>query len=179
MAEVRTLARPYARSVFEIARDADALAQWSQALAAVADVVANDDVRSVMGNPNVSDRQLADSIIGIAGGDSLPQDAASYVRLLADNKRLVLAPAIAEAFEDMRAEYEKRMDVTVVTASEFSEQQQQALSDSLQQRLSANVSLSFERDDSLIAGAVIHAGDLVIDHSMRYQLERMQQRLTQ
>lgn len=179
MAEVRTLARPYARSVFEIARDADALAAWSQALAAVAEIVVNDDVASVMNNPNVDDDQLAESIISIAGGDNLPEHSGNYVRLLATNKRLVLAPEIAEEFETMRAEYERRMDVTVTSAAAFSEQQQQALSDSLEQRLSAQVSLSFEQDEDLIAGAVIRAGDLVIDRSMRSQLARMQQRLTQ
>lgn len=179
MAEVRTLARPYARSVFEIARDADSLEAWSKTLAAVAEIVGNEDVASVMGNPNVADAQLAESIVDIAGGDSLPAHAANYVRLLADNKRLVLAPEIADEFEGMRAEYEKRMDVTVTSAAVLSEQQQQALSDSLEQRLSARVALSFEQDESLIAGAVIRAGDLVIDRSMRSQLTRMQQRLTQ
>lgn len=179
MAEVRTLARPYARAVFEIARDADALAEWSQTLARVAEIVSNEDVARLMGNPNVADAKLADSIISIAGGDELPEDRASYVRLLTDNGRLAQAPEIADQFEVMRAEYENRVDVTVVSAAAFSEQQQQALSESLEQRLSAKVNLSFERDEQLIGGAVIRAGDLVIDHSLSSQLVRMQQRLTQ
>lgn len=178
MAEVRTTARPYARAVFEIARDADTLAAWSQALTVVAEIVANDDVARVIGSPLVTDGQLADSIIGIAG-DALPEHGANYVRLLAANDRLTLASAIAEQFEAMRAEYEKRMDVTVVSAVEFSAQQQQALTDSLQQRLSAQVSLTFEHDADLIGGAVIRAGDLVIDRSLRSQLDRMQRELAQ
>lgn len=179
MSEVRTLARPYARAVFQAAREADALQAWSQALTAVAEIVAHEDVARVMGNPNVTGAKLADSIISIAGGEELPEHADNYVRLLAANDRLGLAPAIAEQFEDMRADFEKRVDVTITSASAFSEQQQQALSESLQQRLSAEVSLTFEDDERLIGGAVIRAGDLVIDHSLRSQLQRMQKSLTQ
>src|SRR5699024_8904409 len=168
MAEVRTMARPYARAVFEIAREADAFAAWSEALASVAAIVSNPDVARVMGNPMIADTQLADSIIAIAG-DALPAGGANFVRLLAANDRLVLAATIADQYEVMRAEAEKRVDVTVTSASAFSEQQQQALSASLEQRLAAKVTLAFEQDASLIGGAVIRAGDLVIDRSLRSQ----------
>lgn len=177
MAEVRTMARPYARAVFAVARDAKALTAWSQGLEAVAEIVTNADVVRVMNNPEVTPAQLADSIIAIAG-DHLPQQAQAYVRLLADNRRLVLAPAIAEQFETMRAAVEQRVDVTVVSAVPFSQQQQQALSVSLQQRLDAEVALTFDHDAELIGGAVIRVGDLVLDHSLRSQLARMQQNLT-
>jgi len=177
MAEIRTMARPYARAVFEIARGNDALAAWSEALAAVAAIVSNETVRQIVDNPNISDQQLVDSIIDLAG-DAVPEQAHNYVRLLVENERLLLAPAIAEQFEDMRAAVEQRVDVTVVSAAAIPEQQKQALAASLEKRLAANVELTFEQDASIIGGAVIRAGDLVIDHSLRSQLTRMQNSLT-
>lgn len=178
MAETGTMARPYARAVFEIAQQADALQAWSKGLAAVAAIVANDDVERIIGSPMISDEKLADSIIGIAA-DDLPAHGADYVRLLVDNDRLQLAPAIAAQFDVMRAAAEQRVGVSVTSAVEFSEKQKLDLAQSLQQRLSATVDLSFEQDDSILGGAVIRAGDLVIDRSVRAQLDRMQQSLTQ
>src|SRR5699024_10612327 len=175
---VRTMARPYARAVFAIARAADALAEWSEGLAAVAAIVSNEDVARVIGSPKVGGKQLSDSIISIAG-KALPEQGDNYVRLLVANERLALAPAIAEQFEALRAEAERRVDVTVFSATEFGEQQKQALSASLAKRLDAKISLAFEHDADLIGGAVIRAGDLVIDRSLRSQLARMQQSLTQ
>lgn len=173
MAETRTLARPYAQAVFEIARAGDALPAWSDALAAVSAIVSNDDVARLMGNPVIGATQLADAVIEIAGSD-LPEQGANFVRLLAENGRLKLAPVIAEQFEALRAQAEQRVDVTVISAAEFSEQQKQALSQALEKRLAANVRLSFEHDPEVIGGAIIRAGDLVIDRSLRSQLTRMQ-----
>lgn len=178
MADVRTMARPYARAVFEIARQASALQAWSDGLAAVAAIVADADVSQLIGNPIISDAQLADSVIGLAQAD-LPEHGADYVRLLIENDRLTLAPVIAEQFEALRAAAEQRVDVTVTSAVEFSEQQKQALATALKQRLDATVELAFEQDEAIIGGAVIRAGDLVIDRSLRSQLERMQQSLAQ
>lgn len=178
MAEVRTMARPYARAVFDIARGADALADWSQALSVVAQIVSNEDVARAMGSPSVTAEQMADSIVGIAG-DALDAQGQHYVQLLASNDRLALAPAIAEQYEVLRAAAEQRVDVNVTSATEFTQQQKDALSASLEQRLSAHVTLTFEQDADLIGGAVIRAGDLVIDRSLRSQLARMQRTLTQ
>lgn len=178
MADVRTMARPYARAVFDIAQQAGALEAWSNGLAAVAAIVADADVSRIIGNPVVSDAQLADSIIGMAQAD-LPEHGADYVRLLVENDRLLLAPAIANQYEALRAAAEQRVDVVVTSAVEFSKQQKQALAESLKQRLNATVELSFEQDEAIIGGAVIRAGDLVIDRSLRTQLSRMQQSLAQ
>lgn len=178
MAEIYTLARPYAEAVFELAEGNDGFASWSTALAALSAVVSNDDVSALMTNPKIDDATLADAIIGVADAD-LHEQARNLVRVLADNGRLALAPAIAELFEANLAERENRVDVDVRSADDLSDAQQAALAEVLEKRLSRKVRLSFERDESVIGGAVIRAGDLVIDGSLSAQLERMRQSLTQ
>lgn len=177
MAEPHTLARPYAEAVFELAERDDALAAWSDALAAIAAIVANDDMAALMGSPVVTDEALADTVIGIAGDDLSPA-AQNFVRVLVDNGRLALAPAIAELFETRRAEAEARIDVQVTSAVALDDEQQAALGKALEQRLARSIRLRFDQDESVIGGAVIRAGDLVIDGSLRAQLERMRRSLT-
>ncbi len=172
MAETQTLARPYAEAVFELAEAKSELDTWSTALAALAAIVSNEDVAAIMDNPAIADSTMADAIIGVAG-DDLNAGASNLVRLLVENDRLRLAPAIAELFEQRKADAESRVDVQVTSAVAFSEEQQAALAKSLEKRLSRSVRLSFEQDENVIGGAVIRAGDLVIDGSLRAQLERM------
>lgn len=172
MAELRTLARPYAEAAFELARGDDRLAAWDDALQGLAMIVAHPDVHQLIGNPRVGDAELADAVIGIAG-DDLDADVANLVRLLADRDRLALMTGIAEQFAELRAEAENRVEVTVTAASEVSEAQQQALTQALEQRLARRVDLSTEIDADLIGGAVVRAGDLVIDGSVRAQIARL------
>lgn len=176
MAETQTLARPYADAVFELADSKGELDSWSQALAALSAIVSNDDVAVLLDNPEVPDTRLADAIIEVAGSD-LNDGAANLVRLLVENDRLRLAPAIASLFEELKADAENRVDVSVTSAVEFSDEQQASLAKSLEKRLARSVRLTFERDENVIGGAVIRAGDLVIDGSLRAQLERMRQSL--
>lgn len=172
MAELRTLARPYAEAAFELARGEDRLAAWDDALQGLATIVAHPDVHQLIGNPQVGDADLASAVIGIAG-DDLDTEVANLVRLLAGKGRLTLMPGIAEQFAELRAEAENRVDVTVTTAGEISEPQQQALRQALEQRLSRQVGLTTAIDTELIGGAVIRAGDLVIDGSVRAQIARL------
>ena len=173
MAEIQTLARPYADAVFELAEANGELEAWSTALAALAAIVSNDDVAAIMGNPAIADSKMAEAIIGVAGSD-LNAGGANLVRLLVENGRLRATPAIAELFEKRKAEAENRVDVQVTSAVELSQEQQAALKKSLEKRLARSVRLSFEQDEQVIGGAVIRAGDLVIDGSLRAQLDRMQ-----
>ena len=179
-ADIYTLARPYAEAVFDIAGDDEARSQWSNALAALAAIVDNDDVAAVMASPMVSDAALADAIVGLGGADFSEQQG-NFVRLLIENDRLVAAPApaIAELFEARRAAAENRLDVEVTSAKSLTKKQQGALTKALETRFSRDVSLSFVEDDSIIGGLVIRAGDLVIDGSLTAQLARMRQRLAQ
>lgn len=173
MAELRTLARPYAQALFELAQSQSRLAQWSEALACLSTIVSNDDVMALIGNPNIQTEKLAQAIIGIAG-DTLDDKGANLVKLLAGNGRLTVLPEIAGQFEDLRAKAEGRVDVAVTSAVELSEEQQQQIIKSLKNRLKREVSLSCITDAEMIGGLVVRAGDLVIDGSLRASLARMQ-----
>lgn len=178
MAEIYTLARPYAEAVFELAQSNDSFAPWSTALGALSAIVNNDDVSSLMSNPAVDDATLAAAIIDVAG-DDLHAPAQNLVRVLADNGRLIVAPAVAELFEAKLAEQESRVDVSIRSAADLSDAQRASLAETLEKHLSRKVELTFEHDESVIGGAIIRAGDLVIDGSVAAQLERMRQSLTQ
>ncbi|ERJ18745.1 F0F1 ATP synthase subunit delta [Salinisphaera shabanensis T35B1] len=178
MAETQTLARPYAEAVFELAESQGRLDEWSQALNALSTIVSNPDVAMLLNNPEVADSRLAEVVIEI-GSEDLDDSSENLVRLLVANGRLGLAPAIATLYEQRKAQAEHRVDVSVTSAVEFSEEQRSALAKSLEKRLDRSVRLTFEQDEDVIGGAVIRAGDLVIDGSLRAQLERMRQSLAQ
>jgi F-type H+-transporting ATPase subunit delta len=177
MSELDTLARPYADAVFDLAKAPATLGAWSDALATLAAIVANEDFQALMSNPEIDATRLARAIIEIGGSDFGPE-ARNLVHLLAENDRLALAPAIAKLYEAARAESERRVAVSVVSAVALSDAQARALAQSLEVRLARRVELSFKQDETLIGGAIIRAGDLVIDGSLRAQLERMRQSLT-
>ncbi len=180
MAELRTIARPYAEALFELAQDNGHMAEWSEALANLSAIVGNKDVAVLIGNPNVATETLAQAIIEIAGhGDNqgLNNSGANLVKLLAENERLSVASEIAAQYEDLRAKAEDRVDVEITSAVELGQAQQEQITKSLKNRLKREISLSCVTDAELIGGLVVRAGDLVIDGSLRASLARMQQTL--
>jgi F-type H+-transporting ATPase subunit delta len=177
MAEERTLARPYAQATFELASEAGDLAGWHETLERLSAIVTNEDVTRLLGNPLVDDGQMADAIIDVAGEGVVPQTG-SLVKVLADNGRLRLLPAICEQFAVLRAAAENRIDVEITAASEIAEAQQEAVGKALKKRFNREISLSVTVDPELIGGAIVRAGDMVIDNSVRAQLERLDHSVT-
>lgn len=170
------LARPYARAAFELARESDTLAEWSERLGLLAAVAADKRVAVLLGDPRYTRGQRAEIVLGICG-DHLDQAAANLVRLLAENGRLTLLEAIAEQYELLRADAENRVDARVSSARELDDTQRDRLAAALKKRLSRDVRLECEVDERLIGGVVVRAGDLVIDASVRGRLERLASRL--
>jgi F-type H+-transporting ATPase subunit delta len=177
MADRLTIARPYARAAFEEARQNGGLAPWSDALQAAAVVVKDPRVSSLLSNPRVTPAELAQLVGGIAA-PALGEQGANFVRTLADNHRLGYLPEIAQLFDSLKDEAEGVADVTVSSAAQLDEAQRRKLSAALEQRLRRKVRLHFEIDPALIGGAVLRAGDLVIDGSLRTRLERIAYELT-
>jgi len=177
MAEKITVARPYAKAVFELAREHDAYAAWSGLLMAAAEVAADPGFDALLGNPGVDNRKLADAMIEICG-ERADQLGKNFIGLLADNDRLAFLPEIAMEFEHLRAEAEKIVDVDVTSAIALDEPQQQKIAAAMRERLGRNVRLHCEIDESLLGGAVVRAGDLVIDGSLRGRLDRLAGALT-
>jgi len=177
MAEKTTVARPYARAAFEEASGAGALAAWSGALRTAALVVRDPRVKDLLGNPAVSVGELAQLIIDLAG-PQLNEQGRNFVRTLADNRRLSFLPEISALFDQFKDEAEGIVDVTVTTAVPLEGSQLATLAAALQRRLRRQVRMQCTTDPRLIGGAVVRAGDLVIDGSVRTRLDRIAYQLT-
>jgi F-type H+-transporting ATPase subunit delta len=176
MAELSTLARPYAKAVFELARDGKQLAEWSALLAGLATAVRDPQVAAAIGHPSIGRGQLADVLAQAMGGKATTESK-NLLRLLSDYNRLKLAPAIAAQFEALRAEHERRVEVQIATAAPVDAAQQQALVAAVKKKLNRDVNVEWTTDPSLIAGAQIRAGDTVIDGSISGELARLRQAL--
>jgi F-type H+-transporting ATPase subunit delta len=172
MAERETIARPYAKAAFEYARDAKALAQWSQGLKTAAAIVADPRVAALLNDPQWSAADLAGLVIDVAGA-SLDAGMQNFVRALAENHRLPLLPEIVAHYETERADAENTIEVQVVSAVPLSASQADKLAAALAERLKRRVRMQTSVDPSLLGGAVIRAGDLVIDGSLKGRLERL------
>jgi F-type H+-transporting ATPase subunit delta len=172
MAERLTIARPYAKAAFETAQAKQQLAAWSRMLAAAAAGVSDPPVETLLGSPKLPKQQIAQIFIELVGQE-LGDSGANFIRLLAENRRLGLLPVIAQVFEQLRADAERTIEATVISASPLGEVERAALARALKKRLNREVTLQCETDSRLIGGAVIRAGDLVIDGSVRSKLERL------
>jgi len=172
MAEAATIARPYAKAAFMAACDAKSLAAWSEALQKSSGLVADSRVAELLTNPRMSIDQVVSMFAGL-GGKGIDVSWQNFVRLLAENKRLHVLPDIAAQFEMLRAQYENELDVEVTSAAAMSADQSAKLAAALNKRFKRNVRMSVKLDPGLLGGAVIRAGDLVIDGSINGRLQRL------
>ena len=176
MAELSTLARPYAKAVFELARDTSRFGDWSNVLRGLADAVSDPAVAAAIGHPAIGKGQLSQALVEAIGG-TIGSDGSNLLRLLIDNGRLKLAPAIASEYEALRAEAEATIDIEITTAAAVAPDQLATLVDAVAKRLQRTLNVTTKVDESLIGGAVIRAGDLVIDGSSVGELERLRLQL--
>jgi len=177
MADRSTIARPYARAAFAEALADKRLAPWSDAINTGAAVVQDDRVKRLLDHPRVTPAELAQFVIDIAG-NGIDQDAKNFVQTLAENRRLGYLPEIAAIFNELKDAEEGIVDVTVTSAAPLDQQQQLTLSEALARKLKRQVRLHCETDKTLIGGAILRAGDLVIDGSLRTRLDRLATELT-
>jgi F-type H+-transporting ATPase subunit delta len=177
MAEKTTIARPYARAAFEEAQASGRLADWSEALRTAAFVVQDSRVQELLGSPAMSVGALAQLVIDLAG-PQLDESGRNFVCTLAENRRLSFLPEISALFEERKDEAEGVIDVTVTSAVPLESAQLATLTAALERRLRRQVRLQCATDPRLLGGAVIRAGDLVIDGSVRARLERIAYQLT-
>lgn len=177
MAEKTTIARPYAKAVFELARADDAFARWGDALAALADIARVPAVAAMIGAPRVTADKRAGVLIEIAG-DALDKNGRNFVRLLSEKHRLDCLPEIAAEYERLRAEAEAVVDVEMRAPIEVDAERRNQIAAALKRRLGRDVRLHCVLDDSLVGGAVIRAGDIVIDDSIRGKLTRLAAAMT-
>jgi len=176
MSSLTTLARPYARAAFDLARKAGDLAAWDDALAAASKVVAEPAAESFLANPSVKPAQAV-SLLTDAIGDGVDPAFVRYLGVLADNERLSLLPEVTRLYEELREAAEKRLTVRVVSAIALEDEQAKRMQAALAKRFDRDIQLQNEVDPSVLGGAVIYAGDEVIDGSVRGRLARLQNSL--
>lgn len=172
MAEKSTIARPYAQAVFEMAKSQNDYSGWSNDLALAASVAANPEMKAVVSNPRLSKDQLGKLFLGVCG-KSLGKSVENLVHLLIENNRLPFLPEIVTLYESYRAEAEGTIEAEVISAFKVTNALQVKIAEALKVRLGREVSLTCSVDENLLGGAIIRAGDLVIDGSATGQLQKL------
>ena len=176
MSDATTIARPYAKGLFKHALDATLLPVWSSLLHDLAQAVLNPDCKAFISNPATTTEQHAKLLLAVCAKDSQLDDSKvlnNLVNLLAENKRLLVLPDVYVQYEALRAEQEKTLTAYVSSFAELTSKEQENLINVLSLRLQRQVTLDVSIDKSLIGGAVIQAGDLVIDGSVRGKLNKL------
>lgn len=170
MSENAKTARAYARACFEVAQSSVERAKWTEMLDFLAAVSVDADMLRLMSSPSINRDRLAEVILEVASG-RLTAQGENLVRLLAENTRTHILPLIAQEFDALCREADGRMSVRVVSALALKEQEKMQLASALGRRLGKIITLDNEVDASLIGGAVVYAGDLVIDGSIQGRLQ--------
>jgi F-type H+-transporting ATPase subunit delta len=177
MAELVTVARPYAEAAFKLAQERGNLQSWSEMLSMLEMVVTNEEVAKRIGNPNVDDQALEGLILG-GLGERLDGPARNLVQLLIENARLTLVSQIREQYEALRREHEGVLEASIISAMPINDAQVDGLRSALEKKYGRKVNTQVEVDPSLIGGVRIKVGDKVIDATVRGKLDAMAAALT-
>ncbi|OZI77270.1 F0F1 ATP synthase subunit delta [Bordetella genomosp. 12] len=177
MAELSTVARPYAEALFGAARDDKAgLAAWAELVGELAQVAANPDVREAMTDPRLDDAQRGQVFTSLVKSP-LPQAARNFIDLLVQNDRLLLLPSIATQFVDLKNRHEGTAQAEITSAFEMSDAQVNELIAALEVKFGLKLKPHVTVDQSLIGGVRVAVGDQVLDTSVKAQLARLRDTL--
>ena len=176
MSELTTIARPYAKAVFDFAIeqrsiDKSTVKKWEDMLGFLAEVVENDTMKDFL-TSSFSAEKLADTVISICG-EQVDQYGQNLIRLMAENKRLTVLPIVFKEFQHYVEEYNAIAEVQVTSAQPLSIAQQEKVAAAMEKKLARKIKLNCNIDTSLIAGVIIRTDDFVIDGSSRGQLNRL------
>ena len=172
MAELATIARPYAEAAYKLALENRNLAGWSDMLSMLGGVVADETIASRIGDPNIDDRALESLLLGIFG-DKLDGQGRNFLQVLIHNGRLMLLPQIRMQFEELRREHEGVVEATIVSALPMDDGQTTQLVAALEAKHGRKVTARVEVDPELIGGVRIVVGDKEIDATVRGRLDAM------
>jgi F-type H+-transporting ATPase subunit delta len=171
MAELATVARPYAEALFRVAQNGD-MAAWSAIVAELGQIGANPDVQAFAANPNVTSAQLAGTIASLVK-TPLSAEANNFIAMLAENGRVALLPEIGAQFAVLKNANEGAADATVYSAFDISADQLTQLAATLEKKFGRKLNPTVEVDPSLIGGVRVVVGDEVLDTSVRAKLQQM------
>lgn len=177
MSSALTIARPYARAAFSYARAHQAEVAWAEALAFAAEASAEPQVARLFGDPRVEPRTLAS--LFVRSGVAADAPIAHFMELLADNGRLRDLPEIAALFEQLKRDAEHVLKVRVRSAVALDDAEAARLAEALQRRFGSAIDMVRKVDPAVLGGAVIEAGETVIDGSLKSRLTKLESALTQ
>jgi F-type H+-transporting ATPase subunit delta len=170
--EATTIARPYAEAVFDRAEESGKLSDWSDMLSFLTAVVESKELAPVIGNPLIEQKALVSLLLEIAG-DKVDQEGGNLIKVLVENNRLKVLPEINALFEALKADKERISKVHVTSAFALDAAQEKLIAEALKAKLGRDVTITSEKNPDLIGGIHIRAGDMVIDGSVRGQLQQL------
>ena len=170
MAELATIARPYAEALFKASTaDLSGAAVWLDELAAIA---SNPQLQQYAGNPSVTSKQTFDVVCGVVK-TKLPVAAENFLRAVIDNGRLGALLEIASQFRALKNAKSGSSDAVVYSAFALDASALADLSATLEKRFGKKLNLSVELQPELIGGVRVVVGDEVLDTSVKARLEQM------
>lgn len=172
MAELTTIARPYAKAAFEYAKNANSLQSWSDALALLAVVSQQAIMQTLLASPSLTAEQKSAAFQQVCA-EQIDSSQLNFLAVLAHNKRLYLLADIRHLFELYKAAQEKSIDVDLQTAFTIDKALEKKLAQLLTKKLGRQVTLQTSINKELIGGVLIRAGDTVIDSSVRGRLAKL------
>ena len=172
-----TLARPYAKAIFEIANQEEKLLAWESWLQTIALFLSDKSLQYFLNHPRFSEDARCDCLVQIMKNykpvELSDEKIKFFLKLLANKKRLLLLPFIATLFTQLRNEQERTIDVEVISAAVLTQAQKDFLKNTLTIRLQKHTVLHERLEPALIGGLIIRAGDWVIDGSLRSKLFKL------
>lgn len=177
MAELVTIARPYAEAVYKLAREKNNLAGWAGMLELLAMMARDPQMQACVGNPNLTAQQIGSLVLDVAG-DKLDGLGRNFVQVLVHNGRLELLPQIHDLYQALKREHEGALEAKIISALPISDEQSRQLVAGLETKYQRKISARVEIDPQLIGGVKIMVGDKVIDATVRGKLEAMAAALT-
>ena len=171
MAELATVARPYAEALFRVAQSGD-LAAWSNLVSELTQLGAHADVQAFARNPNVTEAQVADVFASLLKAP-LTAEAKNFIAMLIENGRVSLLPEIGAQFAVLKNALEGAADATITSAFALDGAQVAALVTTLEKKFGRKLNPTVTVDPSLIGGVRVVVGDEVLDTSVRAKLQQM------
>jgi F-type H+-transporting ATPase subunit delta len=173
MSSELTISRPYAKALFELAQEQSQVVPWFERLQLLADLQENEDVSSVLASPSIEQSEKADLLIALYTKLEQDQHCINLIKLLAENDRLNFFSSIFKTYSELKFEFESSIEAEVITAVEVSKDYLKRIQTSLSKRLGKTVSIKQTIDTEILGGAIIKAGDLVIDGSIKGKLSKL------
>lgn len=177
MAEISTIARPYAVAAYKLGCEQKTLGLWSEMLGFATAVVENAQMQALIHNPKIIRSELQTTFLQVCG-DKLNAQAQNLIKILIEYGRLSILPAIASAFEELKAQDEGVLDAQIITAEKPSATEVKNLVGRLEAKFGKKITASVSVDEEIIGGVKIVVGDTVIDASVKGQLQNLAYTLT-